>query len=304
MRTDMRKKLKVVVPVLIIAAIFATITYLASTGTVSILDPKGSIANEQRNLIYIALGLMLLVVVPVFALTGFIAWKYREGNKKAIYDPTWDHNTKLEAAWWGIPFAIIMVLAGITWVTSHTLDPYKPIASTKDPLSIQVVALQYKWLFIYPGQHVATVNYVQLPKDTPVTFTITADAPMNSFWIPQLGGQVYAMAGMKTKLHLMADEQGSYRGSSANLSGKDFADMTFTAEVVDQAGFDGWVKNAQQSRAKLTAGEYNALAKAETKVGTITYSAPAPGLYDTVVMKYMAPAPAQHGSGDEHGGHQ
>lgn len=299
----MRVKLSVLIPTLAIGGIFGTIWYLASRGTVAILEPKGTIALQQRNLIWIALGLILLVVLPVFAMTAAIAWKYREGNKKAKYTPDWDGNTRLELIWWGIPLLIITVLAGITWRTSHTLDPYRPLSSTKEPVTIQVVALQYKWLFIYPGEHIATVNYIQIPEDTPVNFEITADAPMNSFWVPQLGGQVYAMAGMKTKLHLEANEPGTYNGSSANLSGSGFADMQFKVTAVTEKAYASWLQTAKKSTGVLDLDTYNQLAKPGTKITTGTYSAPAAGLYDTVVMKYMQPAPAQaagRGDGDAH----
>lgn len=289
----MKRKMKIIAPfVIVFSAVAAAVTYMI-VNDVAVLDPKGTIAAEQRDLIYIALGLMLLVVVPVFALTFFIAWKYREGNTNAKYTPDWDHNRTLELTWWGIPLAIIVVLAIITWQSTHALDPYKPITSTKEPITIQVIALQWKWLFIYPDQRIATVNHVQFPEDTPVNFHITADAPMNSFWIPQLGGQVYAMAGMKTKLHLMADERGTFQGSSANLSGKGFSGMTFRAKATSDAEFEAWVKTARKSPHKLTQGAYNELAKPDTAVSTATYASPASGLYDTVVMKYMAPVPAQ-----------
>lgn len=233
--------------------------------------------------------LSLIVVVPVFAMTAYIAWNYREGNTKAKYQPNWDHSQLAESIWWFIPLALISILAAITWVSSHRLDPYKPLASTNNPLTIQVVALQWKWLFIYPQQDIASVNYVQLPVDTPVTFEITADAPMNSFWIPQLGGQVYAMAGMQTKLHLMASEAGNYRGSSANISGEGFAGMKFTAHASSQEDFDQWVQTAKQSPKQLGKGEYTALAKPSKDNKVATYAAADENLYHTIMMKYMAP---------------
>lgn len=296
-----KNTLKLIIPLLLIAGLVTLIFYLTH-GDIAVLNPKGTVAGEQRTLIYIALGLMLIVVLPVFALTVFITWRYREGNTKATYRPNWDGNKKLELIWWGVPFIIILILAGITWHSSHSLDPYRPLVSDKKPITIQVVALQWKWLFIYPEEHIATVNYVTFPENTPVNFEITADAPMNSFWIPQLGGQVYAMAGMQTKLHLMADEAGTFAGSSANLSGEGFADMKFTAVALSGNSFTDWVQSAQRSPQKLTLGEYTTLARSDTKVTASTYASPAPNLYDTVMMKYMEPSPAQNGNGHDHEG--
>lgn len=237
---------------------------------------------------------MLLVVIPVFILTAVIAWKFRASNSTAKYTPDWDHHTVAEVTWWAIPAAIILVLAIMTWNSSHTLEPSRPLTSVNPPLTIQVVALQWKWLFIYPEQNIATVGYVQFPKNTPVNFQITADAPMNSFWIPQLGGQIYAMAGMKTSLHLMADEIGKYNGSSANLSGVGFAGMKFTAEATTQDDFDTWVQSVGQSPNTLNLAEYQQLAKPSTNNQPAYYTLGQIGLYDEIVMKYMAPLPSSN----------
>lgn len=267
------------------------IVFVASHN-IAVLNPKGTIAGQQLQLMITAAWLMAIIVVPVLALTFGIAWRYRASNKKATYSPDLAGNKWAEAIWWLVPFAIIAVLAVIAWTSSHALDPYKPIVSNKKPLKVQVIALQWKWLFIYPEQHIATVNYLPLPKDTPVDFTITSDAPMNSFWIPQLGGQVYAMTGMSTKLHLMASQNGDYRGQSANMSGEGFAGMKFTARVSDQTDFETWVKALQTSTIdKLTPETYDGLAKPTKNVPPANYLFPvsSEGLYDTVVMKYMTP---------------
>lgn len=289
----MRKKHRLgLVLVALLTTVIAGATLVVSFSDKSVvLHPKGEIAQQQFDLIMFTTLLSLLVVVPVFTLTFYIVWKYRESNTKTKkkYRPDWDGHRGLEATWWLIPLAIISVLAVVTWQSSHKLDPYKPLASDAKPVTIKVIALQWKWLFIYPEQNIASVNQVQFPVDRPVNFEITADAPMNSFWIPQLGGQVYAMAGMQTKLHLMADHVGDYRGSSANISGEGFASMKFTAQARTQVDFDQWVKTAKRSRGQLTMEAYDTLAKPTRDVPPVTYAAADNRLYDTVMMKYMMP---------------
>ncbi len=270
--------------------------------SLAILDPKGIIASQQRDLLVFATILSLFVIIPVFIMTALIAWRYRETNTNAKYTPNWDHNLIAETIWWGIPIAIILVLSVITWQTTHKLDPFRPIESDKKPITIQVVALQWKWLFIYPEEDIATVNYLQIPVNRPVNFEITSDAPMNSFWIPQLGGQIYAMAGMKTKLHLMATETGSFNGSSANISGEGFAGMHFVTDSTTEANFNDWLLQAKQSTNALTQSNYNSLAKPSTNNNVVYYSDVDPELYDTIVMKYMMPMATQMSS-SEHEGH-
>lgn len=254
---------------------------------VAILQPAGPVAARQRSLLFFALGLSILVVIPVFILTIWIVWKYRAGNEKAHYTPEWDRNIRLEALWWGIPCAIIAVLAVVTWQTSHSLDPAKPLASNQKAVTIQVIALQWKWLFLYPREQVASVNHVVLPVGQPVNFEITADAPMNSFWIPRLGGQIYAMPGMSTHLNLMADQAGEYAGTSANISGSGFAGMHFTAEAMNSTDYTQWLLHAKTAPSKLSAGEYQALAVPNTLDDSRDYAAYDKGLYDSVMQKYM-----------------
>lgn len=294
----MRTKHKAILAV--VATLIAAIAFVlwAQSAQFPILQPKGEIAQRQRDLLLFAGGLSLFVVVPVFAMTFHIARTYREGNKKAEYKPDWDHNAKLETIWWGIPILLISILAVITWVTSHSLDPYKPLTSDKKPLTVQVIALEWKWLFIYPEQNIATVNYLQVPEDTPINFQITADAPMNSFWIPQLGGQVYAMAGMNTKLHLIANERGVYKGSSANLSGKGFAGMKFNVKATSAGEFNEWVKIVKQANNGLTLDAYNELAKQSENNPVTLFSWKEPDLYDTVINKYMAHTAEAEGGHD------
>lgn len=261
----------------------------------AVLNPKGIIALEERNLMITAILLMLIVVIPVLLLTFFICLRYRATNKLATYRPDWDHSMLAEIIWWGFPCVIILILSVITWKSSHALDPFKPLTSAVKPITIQAVALDWKWLFIYPEQNIATVNYIQFPVNTPINFEITADAPMNSFWIPQLGGQIYAMPGMKTKLHLIADEVGSYRGSSANLSGEGFAGMYFMAKAVTQADFEAWLQSVKQAAAPLGLAEYRQLAAPSEYNPEASYLLKAADLYDQIVMKYMMPPQMQPG---------
>lgn len=265
------------------------ISYLFVTNDLVILQPKGTIAEQQADLLIFATLLSLVVILPVFALTLFIALKYREGNKKSKYTPDQDGNTQLELVWWGIPIFIILILSVITWITSHSLDPYKPLASDQKPVKVQVVALQYKWLFIYPEEQIATVNYLRIPEDRPINFEITADAPMNSFWIPQLGGQIYAMAGMQTKLHLMADEPGIYDGYSANISGSGFSKMRFKVESSTNESFLSWVDESKISNAYIDKYSYEILAKAETKPESVpsTYIVTNKNMFTDIIDSYM-----------------
>ena len=226
----------------------------------AIFHPAGPVAQQEWDLILMSFMLMLVVIIPVFILTAGIAWRYREGNTKASYRPDWDHSRLAESVWWGFPLTLITILSVITWNSTHHLDPFRPLASTTAPLTIQVVALEWKWLFIYPEQNIATVNTVHFPEDTPVRFEITADAPMNSFWIPSLGGQIYAMAGMSTQLQLLSDKPGSYRGSSANLSGRGFAGMHFQAIAEREYDFKQWVNQTKLSPQRLSQVSYDKLA--------------------------------------------
>jgi cytochrome o ubiquinol oxidase subunit 2 len=285
----MNKKSKLIIASALIVWALAVAVILLWGNEIPVLQPKGVIADREHDLMVTTILLSLIVVVPVFALTIFIAWKYRAANTQAEYKPEWDGSRKLEFTWWVIPSVIILVLSVIAWRSSHQLDPFKPLESATPPVTIQVVALQWKWLFIYPDQQIATVNYVQFPEKTPVNFVITADAPMNSFWIPSLGGQIYAMSGMSTKLHLMANETGVFDGSSANISGKGFAGMKFKAEAVSQDNFYGWMQSVKQSSNVLNMDEYEKLAKPSENSLPSTYASVTSGLYDNVIMKYMAP---------------
>lgn len=252
----------------------------------TLLDPKGQVGIEQKNLILIATGLMLLVVVPVIIMTLAFAWKYRASNKSATYTPDWSHSTKIEAAVWIIPIMIIIALGYVTYLSTHRLDPYRPLDSDVKPVRIDVIALDWKWLFIYPEQGIATVNKINFPANTPVNFRVTSDAVMNSFFIPGLGGQIYAMAGMTTKIHLIANEEGVFDGISANYSGAGFTGMKFKATATSQAEFDAWVAEVKRSPLKLDKATYDALAKPSENNPVALYGEASPDQFQTIVDKY------------------
>ena len=227
----------------------------------AVLDPKGPIGLQERSIILTATVLMLIVVVPVIALILAFAWRYRASNAKAEYRPNWAHSGRIEAVVWLIPCIIIAALGVITWRSSHALDPYRPLTSKVKPIRIDAVALDWKWLFIYPDQKVATVNEVAFPANVPVEFHITSATVMNAFFIPQLGSQIYAMAGMQTQLHLLASEPGTYQGLSSNYSGDGFSGMTFKAVALpSRQGFDAWLAKVRASRQTLGATAYEQLA--------------------------------------------
>lgn len=279
--------------------------YVASQGAaMPVIDTRGEVADAQRDTLYLAVLIMLIIIVPVFFLVFFISWRYRESNKTATYKPTWASNKKLEALWWGVPIAIIAVLSVVTWQTSHSLDPYRELQSGKQPVNIQVIALQWKWLFIYPDENIASVGEFAMPVDRPVNFTITSDAPMNSFWIPQLGGQIYAMSGMSTKLHLSAREAGDYRGSSANLSGEGHASMTFTAKARNESEYRQWIDAASKSQQPLDKASYEQLRLPSVNAKVSHYRLADPTLYDSVIERYSGSHMTGEGmTGMQHGGH-
>lgn len=241
------KKFRFAFIILLLLALVALSVFFIVTHEIAVLEPDGWIGKRERDLLFDASLLMLIVVIPATVLCLVFAWKYRASNKKAKYHPNWDESPLAEAIWWCVPFIIIIVLSVITWKTSHDLNPFKPIENGKKPLTVQVVALEWKWLFIYPEQEIATVNYLQIPVQTPIRFEITADAPMNSFWIPKLGGQIYAMPAMRSELYLIADKEDSFSGHSANISGKGFAGMTFETKATSEEEFEKWVESVKES---------------------------------------------------------
>lgn len=275
--------------ILLIVLLMQPLEILQFHTHIAMLFPKGSIALEQRNLLFILQAIMLLVIIPVYVLTFIFSWKYRAHNTKAKYDPDLIDNHVAEIIWWGLPLVLTIIIAVLTWVKTYELDPYKPLASDKKPLTVQVVALQWKWLFIYPEENVASLNFLQIPVDTPVHFLITADAPMNSFWIPDLGGQIYAMPAMQTQLYLIADKTGDFRGSSANLSGDGFAGMHFITRASSDEEYKKWIESAKQSANTLDLKNYDDLAAPSKNNPIELYQLKDGNLFEEIIMKYMHP---------------
>ncbi|KAA0996016.1 ubiquinol oxidase subunit II [Pseudomonas sp. ADAK2] len=277
-------------------------TLLLSGCNMTLLDPKGQVGLDERNLIITATLLMLLVVVPVIVMTFLFAWKYRASNPNAVYAPKWSHSTKIEIAVWAVPVLIIIALGYVTYISTHALDPYKPLESDVKPITVEVVSMDWKWLFIYPEQGIATVNKLVFPANTPINFKITSDTVMNSFFIPGLGGQIYAMAGMETKLHLIANQNAEFDGISANYSGAGFTGMKFKAIATSQADFDAWVSDVKKAPKQLEKAEYEALSKPSQNNPVELYSSFTPNLFQIIVDKYegMKPGQPMHHEKKEH----
>jgi cytochrome o ubiquinol oxidase subunit 2 len=274
--------------------VLAPLAILLSGCKLVVMSPSGDVALQQRDLIVASTLLMLLIIVPVMALTVFFAWRYRQSNPNATYDPDWHHSTRLEVVIWAAPLAIVIVLGAMTWVSTHLLDPYRPldrIDATRtvpegtEPLLVEVVALDWKWLFIYPELGIATVNELAAPVDRPITFHITASSVMNSLSIPALAGQVYAMPGMQTKLHAVINQPGVYDGLSANYSGAGFSDMRFKFHGVSPAEFDQWVGQARASGNTLGRPEYTELERPSSRVAVRRYATVAPDLFHAVLNR-------------------
>jgi cytochrome o ubiquinol oxidase subunit II len=243
---------------------------LASACKSVVLNPSGDVAIQQRNLLVHSTVLMLLIIVPVIALTVLFAWRYRHSNTKARYEPDWHHSTRLELVIWAAPLLIIICLGALTWLGTHLLDPYRPldriapgqpVTEEHKPLEVEVVALDWKWLFIYPEYGLATVNELAVPVNRPIALRITASSVMNSLYIPELAGQVYAMPGMETKLHGVMNKPGISQGFSANYSGAGFSGMRFTFRGLNTADFDKWLKQARSGDGELTREGYLKLAQ-------------------------------------------
>jgi cytochrome o ubiquinol oxidase subunit II len=215
------------------------------------LDPQGPVGSAERVILYDATAIMLAVVVPVIVLTLAFAWWFRSGNRSATYRPNWKYSGRIELIIWAIPALVILFLGGIAWIASHDLDPPKPLQSGVPELEVEVVSLDWRWLFIYPREHIATINYLVVPTNVPVHFRLTSASVMNSFFVPQLGSQIYTMPGMTTQLHLQADKPGSYKGLSAQFSGPGFSDMRFTVRAESNAEFAGWVAEARKQGGAL-----------------------------------------------------
>jgi len=263
-----------------------------------VMHPAGDVAVQQRDLILVSTGLMLLVIVPVLALTGLFAWRYRQSNTDAKYEPDWDHSTQLELVIWAIPLLIIIVLGAVTWVSTHVLDPYRPIerlapgrtiARNVRPLEVQVVALDWKWLFIYPEYGIATVNQLAAPVDRPIAFKITSSTVMNAFYVPALAGMIYAMPGMETKLHAVINKPGSYDGMSSNYSGAGFSGMRFRFYGLSDQGFAQWVAGVKAKPLVLDRGAYLRLERPTEHVKPIQFGTVDPALYQAALNMCVRP---------------
>lgn len=244
---------------------------LSLTGCEFLLfDPKGPIASQQKDLIIFSFVVMLFVVIPTIIIAVVFGVKYRASNTDNDYQPEWAHSNKVEFVVWSIPIVIIIILGIITYKTSFSLDPRQPIASEKQTMRVHVVALDWKWLFIYPEQEVASVNELAIPVNQPVEFLITSDTVMNAFFVPQLGSMIYAMAGMENQLHLIAEQEGVYRGMSANYSGFGFSGMKFKAHALNASDFNQWVTDVKSAQQTLTDARYDQL-KEKSKDHPVEY---------------------------------
>jgi cytochrome o ubiquinol oxidase subunit 2 len=250
-----------------------------------VLDPQGPIASAERLLLFNATAIMLVVVVPVVLATLAFAWWYRSSNPRASHASDEAYEGRIEFVTWSIPALIVILLSGVIWIGSHELDPRAPIPANGDPLRVEVVALDWKWLFIYPDQGVAAVNQLVLPVGTPVEFTLTSGTVMNSFFVPQLGSQIYTMGGMTTHLNLLAAAPGEYPGFSANFSGDGFAEMRFLAKAVPAGDFDAWVTQARGAGSALDDAAYAELTKPSKAVPPTTYRSVEPNLFDRIVQE-------------------
>ncbi|MBM6596530.1 ubiquinol oxidase subunit II [Microvirga pudoricolor] len=263
-----------------------------------VMNPAGDVAVQQRNLIIASTALMLLVIVPVIALTFVFAWRYRATNTDATYDPDWHHSTQLEVVIWTVPLLIIIALGAMTWISTHTLDPYRPLSriapnqpvpADVKPLSVEVVALDWKWLFIYPELGIASVNEMAAPANVPITFRITSSSVWNTFYVPAMAGMIYAMPGMQTKLHAVMNQEGDFTGISGQYSGSGFSRMNFKFRSLNQQGFDEWVAKVRSATGPLDRNVYTELEKPSEAVPIQHYGTVEGGLFDAILGLCVAP---------------
>lgn len=283
----------------LIRRLSALILLLALSGcNLVVMSPSGDIAVQQRDLIIVSVVLMLLIIIPVISLTLYFAWHYRRSNINAKYDPEWHHSTRLEVVIWSAPLAIIIALGAVTWVSTHKLDPYRPldridadrpVTAQVKPITIEVVALDWKWLFLYPEQGIATVNEIAAPIDTPIEFKITGSTVMNSFYIPALAGQIYAMPGMQTKLHAVMNKEGVYEGFSSNYSGDGFSGMRFKFHGMSNEAFGQWVAQVKDKGSTLNRDTYLKLERPSSRVPVTYYASVENGLYDAILNLCVRP---------------
>ncbi len=280
-------KVKLIIGIGLVVVALVVIYFVLNNEHTLVTHPKGVIAHQQLELIVTNVILMLLILVPTAIILLLTAWKFRANNRKTEYTPEHRFGKWSETLLWIAPAIIVLVMAPITWYATHKLDPFKPIEEKVDPLIIQVVAIDWKWLFIYPKQEIATLNFVQFPERTPIRFDLAADhSPMNSFWIPELSGQIYCMTGMVTSLHVMADGSGEYVGKAAEINGKGYSSMTFKAKSTSQADFDEWIASVKKSPLQLTEAAYQELLVPSVEEPITFYSNVKKDLFHTIVRKY------------------
>ncbi|MBV8908052.1 MAG: ubiquinol oxidase subunit II [Sphingomonas sp.] len=272
-------------------AFVASVLLLLTGCNRGILDPVGPIAAQEKQLLINSTAIMLAIVIPTMIATIAFAWWFRRGNKKAVYRPDWEYSGAIELVVWAIPAMTIMLLGGITWIGSHDLDPGKPLKSNVPALKVDVVSLDWKWLFIYPDQGIATVNQLVVPAGTPVSFRLTSATVWNTFWVPQMGSMIYTMPRMTTKLNLQADRQGTFQGLSGHFSGDGFPGMRFQVQTMPADQFAIWAQGAHGSALKLDGAAYAELSKPSSYVKPMTYGAVAPGLFDAIVANRAPPSP-------------
>jgi cytochrome o ubiquinol oxidase subunit 2 len=271
-------------------AVIAALALLAGgCDRMVVLNPKGPIADAERGLLFDAFTVMMVVVVPVIVMGLLFAWRYRASNRNARYEPTWAYSVRIDAVVWLVPALIVIAVGVLVWRSTHKLDPYREIASQHPPLDIQVVGQDWKWLFIYPEQGIAVVNQMAIPIGRPISLRITSDTVMNSFYVPALAGQIYAMAGMQTRLQMLADQPGKFVGRNTQYSGSGFSDQYFEVLATSQAEFDAWVAKARQSPDKLDAATYVRLAQKSRKNPVAYYSTVEPRLFDSIIEKFAGP---------------
>ena len=270
--------------------LLAAVPLVAGCSDASILRPAGPVGAQDRLIMLDALGIMLMIVVPTILATLAFAWWFRAGNTRAKYRPEWSFSGRIELVVWSIPILTILFLGGVIWVGSHQLDPARPLPSRQPPLEVQVVALDWKWLFIYPEQGVASVNTLVLPVGRPVHFSLTSASVMTGFFVPRLGSQIYVMNGMQSQLHLQADQPGDYFGTASHFSGDGFSDMQFIAHAVPAPRFASWAAAAHGGGPLLDLPGYLALARQSQNVRPFTYRAVDPRLFPAIVRQVIPPA--------------
>lgn len=281
-------------PMLLRSLLTLGLTLLLTGCNTVLLNAPGDVARQQGDLIIVATVLMLLVIVPVIAMTLFFAWRYRASNTRAVYQPDWDHSTQLELAIWGVPLLIIIALGAVTWISTHLLDPYRPLERIApgqpvpegvEPLEVQVVSLDWKWLFVYPQYGVASLNEMAAPVDRPIRFRLTSSTTMNAFYVPALAGMIYTMPAMETQLNAVMNREGQYQGFSSHYSGAGFSHMRFQFHGLSDTGFAEWIARARSETSALTRAHYLELEVPSSREPSRLFGSVDAGLFDAVVNR-------------------